>query len=1281
MPALLQVQAEDILRLRDLQLAKLLQRLLSLEASAFGISQSAISFSSNVTAKDEGSDATVRWNGTPKATNWITKPFTVFQAKATGMEIAKCVAEMFERSKSRPKRPIRKKDKTWIGRTVKKAIAEVLGASGGYVIISTQRINDAEAAARVKSMRAALKEAGVPFARKGVIRILGADQIATWVNQHLSAIAQILEWLGGDQTGLQTWDSVARYEDFVQCEYVKGDPTRDSQLQQLRDYMGQPRRVARVSGLPGIGKTRFVLEAFRPLKSAEEKSGTSSSFPDRFVYVDTNVALPDLVQRVVSWRQNGISGFLVVDNCTAAVHERLAKEIRHADSKLGVVTIGIDDEEIDAANDSVWIRLEEVDSKVIEGMLKRAYPSLSGDDMRFIAQDLAQGFPQMAALLANARLSAKDLGSVVGRELLKRLVGEGAAPHSEAYEVIAVCALFESLGFFDDAADQRIVAAKALCTKVNSDQFYTLATGFIRRGILTRYGRFVSVRPKPLAIRLAADWWAGIAPERARVVLTESLPEDMVKALCERVRMLDFVPALRTVTADLCGDQGPFGQAEVLNSEVGSQLFRALVEVNPQATARAVETAFASWTKEQLKAVGPGRRNLVWALEKLAFWEETFGPAARTLRRFAGAEVESWSNNSTGVFLGLFPVFLSGTQAPPAARLKVVDECLASSDEREQELGVKALGRALETIHYSRMVGAEQQGSRPPQPEWKPKIWNDVFGYWREVLGRLTQIASNADNPFAPLAAAQISHQIRGLVSYGLMDELEESLKKVLSGIPAWTEGLGQVKDAIRYEGKKIPKEGLRRLEGWLVLFRPTDVSDRLRLVVTQPPFEHVEESSGEWVDVAAQNATSLATEYVDRVEELFPYFKQLLNGSQRQAYVFGRELGSRLLDVEQCIRVALSELKSVPNPNVALLGGILAGAQRQNQSRLIAKTLDEVAEQPILRALLVDLTRSIEISNPDLIRIAKSVEAREIVPGAVIGLSYGRSLEKLSARQVMKFCDRVGALGSEGAWAALDVLFMYCHGSDARWKACRSAFRRILLTRDMLTIVRRDGSLSTHGYATAATRLLSKRDNELAVHLAKEVVRVAKARKPRYDIDHDLVEIVAVLFDRYAELCWPIFGRALLGSSSASFFLRHLLGRRFGQTGEGGLISRIPVDLILNWCKANSEKGPAAIAEMISVMQSSGSQEGRPTDVARALLCTFGDRPKVLAGLSVNIHSFSWSGSTIPIHQRQLKFFESLLEDEKREVREWAQRQASAVREDIERETVRVAETSIGRY
>lgn len=32
-------------------------------------------------------------------------------------------------------------------------------------------------------------------------------------------------------------------------------------------------------------------------------------------------------------------------------------------------------------------------------------------------------------------------------------------------------------------------------------------------------------------------------------------------------------------------------------------------------------------------------------------------------------------------------------------------------------------------------------------------------------------------------------------------------------------------------------------------------------------------------------------------------------------------------------------------------------------------------------------------------------------------------------------------------------------------------------------------------------------------------------------------------------------------------------------------------------------------------------------------------------------------------------------------EVREWAQRQASAAREDIERETVRVAETSIERY
>lgn len=127
------------------------------------------------------------------------------------------------------------------------------------------------------------------------------------------------------------------------------------------------------------------------------------------------------------------------------------------------------------------------------------------------------------------------------------------------------------------------------------------------------------------------------------------MPAEMAEALCDQISKLHYVHEARKLTEELCGDSAPFGQAEVLNSEKGSRLFRSLVEVNPQATVEALDHAFGDYTKGQLLEVGPGRRNLIWALEKLCFWEETFPIASRIMLSFAVSENETWGNNATSV--------------------------------------------------------------------------------------------------------------------------------------------------------------------------------------------------------------------------------------------------------------------------------------------------------------------------------------------------------------------------------------------------------------------------------------------------------------------------------------------------------------------------------------------------------------------------------------------------------------------------------------------------------
>jgi hypothetical protein len=70
-----------------------------------------------------------------------------------------------------------------------------------------------------------------------------------------------------------------------------------------------------------------------------------------------------------------------------------------------------------------------------------------------------------------------------------------------------------------------------------------------------------------------------------------------------------------------------------------------------------------------------GRRDVIWALERLAEHAELFLPAAALLLALAEAENERWSNSATGVFAGLFSLAYgeaAPTELTPDYRLPVL---------------------------------------------------------------------------------------------------------------------------------------------------------------------------------------------------------------------------------------------------------------------------------------------------------------------------------------------------------------------------------------------------------------------------------------------------------------------------------------------------------------------------------------------------------------------------------------------------------------------------------
>ena len=137
--------------------------------------------------------------------------------------------------------------------------------------------------------------------------------------------------------------------------------------------------------------------------------------------------------------------------------------------------------------------------------------------------------------------------------------------------------------------------------------------------------------------------------------------------------------------------------------------FFALAEADPESALKCLKRTVGTWSREERSQFTTGRREVVWALEKMAIWRELFSDAARLLLALAEAENETWSNNASGVFEALFsPGYgrVAQTEASPQERFLILKEAIESSSKERQILALRACDHALEAHHFVRNIGA-----------------------------------------------------------------------------------------------------------------------------------------------------------------------------------------------------------------------------------------------------------------------------------------------------------------------------------------------------------------------------------------------------------------------------------------------------------------------------------------------------------------------------------------------------------------------------------------------
>jgi transcriptional regulator with XRE-family HTH domain len=1242
-----EVTGKHIAALSPRRFVLLVRRLLNGEALSSDLPMDGIHVAANITAPDGGEDARIEWKDGPVRTRFLPNQLTQFQLKAGPITPAEAAADVLT-----------------VGGQVQPMVRDALEKGGTYVMMCAHSYENKLIEARTGSIRKSLARAGINV-EPDRIQFRDADQIAAWVNVLPSVAAWVLEQTQPGLVGpFKDWSHWAGR--FDRSPWVP-DPRLPEFRSKLRDLVVRPGSVARVVGLSGVGKSRLVHEALGPT----EEEDAAPRLSDLVLYAAESEVGPIAIKKAVqSLVDSGFLTILVVDRCPAESHQDLAGMVKRPGSRVSLITI---DHEIPRQGTlgEETLLVELASDAVVEGMIKQMAPDLPREDHRRLVK-FARGFPQMANLVGQAWLKDSSIATASDDELFDRII-LGRKPSDEQLlkDAGMLVGAFRLLGIKDNLKDLDHVAP---FSRGRSPQDLRAALDELQqRGVVQQHGRLVSLQPKPLAMALAERQWRHWGQERWDEILAGTLPDRLRERAADQLAMLNDRPIAMEVARHAARLNGPFASFDALSRGGNAGVVTALAEIDAEAVVRLLERIMEPLTPEDLKNVtGDLRRNLVRALEKIAFLEETFERGALIMLDLAASENEHWSNNATGQFKALFPVFLSSTVASAGPRLRLFDDLLRENNPQRMPIVIDALLEACSAHPSVRLVGPEIHGSRPALVPWQPKLWKDAWEYVIACMDRVAELALRADACGAQARAGMAAH-FRSLISGGLLDHVERWVTKVRAVYPYWPQALNALGDVLQYDRDGLKPGEEARVRRLLEALSPKDLASRVRFVVTEMPWDFpvdeelsFEERGRRQVEAVEEVARELLAHPAE-LRELLP---KLATGEQRMAVQLGiaiAKFAERPLDWEKPIRHAFAGAADGTR-NLGVLAGYYTGLVAREPSA-VEVFKNQAIRSSVFGVVLPFICLQTGITPSDVMLVCDGLKSGTIPVHSMNSWSYGGVFAKLDTVVVTPLFDQLFAMDGDAYPIAINIMGMYVHGQAHRLEALRPQLR-LAVANVHKRPKRRGSQMDAHHFERMIGWLLKKGKGDADARSIAAALAIYLADDPDAGGREFVEPLLPVMLSEFAPITWPPFGKAIVEDRAVAWRLEHVLGDRFSLAEKKEpAILHVPEDILFTWAHANPNAGPAFLARTLPVLrtQSADTKERAFHPLVIRVLNEFGERDDVRRYLVRNMHSFGWTGSLTTYYALYEQPLRSLSDHPIGEVRRWAQVTLSHMRRQIE--------------
>lgn len=939
---------EDITRLDDKDLRSLVGLLCEAELRSSGLPTSHVRWGGNQNARDGGLDVVVNVPPAHPVQGFIPRNRTGIQVKKSGMPPSAITDEMRPKGLLRP------------------VIAQLAQSAGAYIILSgAASTSDSFLKERLATMSEALGDC--PDAGKLMLNFYDSSHVANWVRSHPGVKIWVREKIGKPLKGWrscypESWINgkrIAKYVPEDQVPLHKDDQGRTlstvSVINEIRKRLSVPGCAVRLLGLSGVGKTRLVQALF------DKDIGVHSVDPAVAMYADNSDA-PDprpleLATRLQAEKRPAI---LIVDNCPADLHHRLAEFVRSVDSTLSLITVEHDIRDGDTEASDYFL-LNPSHHSVIGQLVAEHNPKLSDINIQRIC-DFAGGNARIALMLAD---KANHIATFDDDYLLRKIVLQNDHDNDELLTVAKVCSLVYSFNGEDEEqnASHSEIHSLAKLADLTLRRFQINLAKLKRRNIIQQRGPWRALLPQAIANRLAAQALEEISSHDLLAHLMTDKPTRLAKSFARRLGYLDRHEPAKAIAKRWLSPGGLLAAPAALSTEQIDILF-SVAPLDQKRTFALIENAMLTGNSLLLKR----KHDLGLLLHFLAREPDNFEKVLDMLVRLQDRDDAKLEKNSTAdVINSLFSMAWSGTRASVSARIRAVSKLMDAEQEHVREAGCLALKSMLET-RYFKVIGSYFGGGSLYDAGFVPESREDVVSWLSTVLEFATPIALSTTDLGAAVRNV-VAGQSHNLWLIEPVSTTLDALYRTITASGFWPEGSRAVQKTLDEADERFTPEVLAQLRALETVLSPRNLTDRMLQIldpkgISGPAFEKMEKAAQQrYID----SLTSTAKELLDTPETLHALLPRLVNDA-KGAWMFGAVLAAHAPDPLQLWREVLASF-SPEHSNIHFIRDFI-WASEERDLRLAETLIDEIPQCPQLNdwlPLIYGIARPTEHTMPRL--------------------------------------------------------------------------------------------------------------------------------------------------------------------------------------------------------------------------------------------------------------------------------------------------------------------------